>query len=94
MFEKDFNLDRLSPDQKNILKQLLMKISAVFSKSMKSLDHTDLVEPHRDFKSELPVRTLPFRRPQSIQEHAKEQISQLVDTNFIEKNSVNGHIPC
>ena len=53
---------------------------------MKSLGHTGLVEPHIVFKSEISVKPLPFSTPQSIQEHAKEQFAQLVDTNITERN--------
>ena len=50
------------------------------------MGHTDLVEPHIVFKSEIPVRTSPFLVLQNIQDIRKERIAQLEDTNIIERN--------
>lgn len=82
----DFQLNHLSPNHRSKLQALLNKHKTAFSKSLKTLGHTDRIVPEINFTSDFPRKTLPFPIPQAIQAEAKTQINELLDAGIIKKN--------
>lgn len=64
----------------------MLSHSSAFSKSMKTLGHTDKVVPNLKFNNDYPIKTLPFPIPQSLHKETKDQIQQLLDAGIIERN--------
>lgn len=89
----DFNLSHLNELQKNKLTGILMENYAAFSKSLKTLGHTDKIKPTISLISDFPVRTLPFPIPQALQDEAYSQIKELEQAGLIEKSATNWASP-
>lgn len=90
---KNFQIDHLSPDEKEKLSTVLKENFAAFSTSLKTLGHSDLVKPEIKFTSNCPIKCLPFPIPQALQAEAKSQIQELIDAGIIEKNLTNWACP-
>jgi transposase InsO family protein len=82
----DFNLSHLSTQESSQLLKILLQNYSAFSKSSKTLGHTDKIIPEIKFTNEYPVKTLPYPIPYSLQKECKDQIDQLCEANIIEKN--------
>ena len=83
---KKFALNHLPASQKRQMQELLSSFDTVFSSSLKSLGHTDHVVPHIQFTSDVPVKTLPYPVPESMQEEIKAQIDALQEAGIIERS--------
>lgn len=82
----DFNLSHLNThDSKQLLKILLDNFAA-FSKSSKTLGHTDKIIPEIKFINDYPIKTLPYPVPYALQKECKDQIDQLCEADIIERN--------
>ena len=82
----DFTLNHLKNSEKTEMLNLLLTHYAAFSKSLKTLGHTDRVVPNLRFINDFPIKTLPFPIPQSLQKVALDQINQLLEAGIIERN--------
>ncbi|CAL1276267.1 unnamed protein product [Larinioides sclopetarius] len=84
--EKDFKLEHLTSDQKQMLLETLLDRSAAFSKSLKTIGCTDRVKPTFNFRSHNPIKTLPFEIPHTIQGAIKEELNELIEAGLIHRN--------
>lgn len=50
------------------------------------MGHTDIIEPQIHFKTDYPIKTLPFPIPQALQAETRRQIEEMVEAGIIEKN--------
>lgn len=84
--ETDFKLSHLPPSEQQQLLKLLLDQSAAFSKSMKTLGHTDVVNPEIDFIQNIPLKTLPFPVPHYLQEEALRQLNEMKEAGIIDRS--------
>jgi len=82
----DFNLSHLNIHQKQIMEELLSKYFSCFSKSYKTLGHTDLVMPKFSLNAQYPVKCLPFPIPYGLHEQTKKQLHELQEAGIITRN--------
>lgn len=93
LLSEDFHLEHLLQFQKEKMLQLLMKNYAVFSKSLKTLGHTDAVKPHLECTSNYPIKCLPYPIPFSLQDQVKGQLRELQDADIIYRTVSNFSSP-
>ena len=79
-----FNLNHLKNSEKTEMVNLFLTHCAAFSKSLKTLDHIGRIHNVK-FINNLPIKTLPYPIPQSLQKKALDQINQLLEAS-IERN--------
>lgn len=87
------NLNHLSTDEKEKIKEILKSNFQSFSSSLNSLGHTDIIEPQIHFTTDYPIKTLPFPIPQALQAETKRQIDEMVEAGIIEKNIASWACP-
>lgn len=83
---EDFELQHLKHEEAKTLLPLLMSRYAAFSKSLKTLGHTDRVVPQLQFRSQNPIRTLPFDIPHALRGQVKAELEELEEAGLIERN--------
>ena len=89
----DFDLTHLNEQQQQIMKEMLCKKAQVFSKSLKTLGHTDLVEPHINLLQAHPLKALPFPVPQALEQEALTQIQEMIDAGIVERSNSSWACP-
>jgi transposase InsO family protein len=80
-----FKLEHLTAIEKTKLCNLLTNFWSIFSKSLKSMGHTDVVIPKINFTQEYPMKALPFPIPQALQQEAKRQLEEMLEAGIISK---------
>ena len=78
-----FQLEHLSPDQRSVLINLLCSRAQVFSKSLATLGHTDLVTPHIELLNSHPITSLSFPVPLALEAEAQSQIREKLEADII-----------
>lgn len=89
----DFDLKHLNTCQKEKLLSLLMKYAVVFSKSLKTLGHTDLVVPDIQLIHNIPLKTLPLPIPHHLKKEAIDQLNLMQEAGVIERSVSNWACP-
>lgn len=88
----DFNLSNLNPSQKETISKILLSNFAAFSKNLKTLGATDLVQPSITLKNSNPIKTIPYEIPYALRDEARSQIDELIEAGLIHRNS--SHYAC
>ncbi|KFM59763.1 hypothetical protein X975_08581, partial [Stegodyphus mimosarum] len=83
----DFDLSHLEAEQKNKMIEMLMKNSAVFSKSYITLGETDAVVPQFNLLHNFPIQTRPYTIPRIAKKYAQEEIAKLLEAGIIEPST-------
>ncbi|XP_042911994.1 uncharacterized protein, partial [Parasteatoda tepidariorum] len=83
--EQDFEINHLSYEHQSKLKNILMSKFSAFSKSLKTLGHTDKISPDLKFKSFTPIKTQPFPIPEALQDIATTHLKEMLDADIIER---------
>lgn len=81
----DFNLNHLEEQQKKDISKLILENFACFSKSVHTIGHTDKIVPRLNFKSDLPLKTIPFPVPHALQDQIKKELDELQEAGIIER---------
>ena len=84
--EAKINLEHITEQEQRTLYNILQDYFQAFSSSLKSLGHTDIIEPQINFTTNYLIKSLPFPIPQSLQVEAKKQIDEMVEASILEKN--------
>lgn len=87
LLPQDFKLDHLPDNEKEHLQDLLMKNATAFSKNLRTLGHTDLVQPHLQFLNKNPIKSLPFPVPQALESEALQQLQEMQEANIIHRSN-------
>lgn len=82
---QDFKLGHLERQDRIVLEEILTNRSHSFSKTLKSMGHTDSVIPKLTFTSEYPIKTLPFPIPAALSQTAKLQLDQMVEAGIMSR---------
>ena len=75
------------------LRDLLISKYAAFSKSLKTLGHTNCVVPDLKFINDFPFKVLQFCIPQALQLQTKNQINKLPKAGIIKRNCSESAYP-
>lgn len=88
-----FDLSHLKETEKSRIEDLLTKNYAVFSSSLKTLGHTDLVKPKIELVSELPIACKSYNIPYAIRDDAKKILEEMIEAGIISKSTSNYAAP-
>ena len=75
--------NELTPDQRLLYKQLLIKYQDVFSKDSDDLGYTNALEFSIDTGENKPVTTAPYRIPLSKRKDAEAEIQRLAKAGIV-----------
>ena len=90
---EDFNLEHLSPEQKDKFLRLFSLKAQAFSKSLKTLGHTDLVSPQINLLNTMPIKTLPYPVPQALEQEALKQLNEMLEAGIITRSNSSWSCP-
>ena len=90
---RNFKFNHLNSSQKPKISEILESNSQVFSSSLKTIRHTDLIVPKINFTSDCPIKCLPFPVPQALQAEVRRQLQELEEAGIIERNLSNWGCP-
>lgn len=90
---ENFELTHLEPTQKKQMEDTLKKYSMVFSESLKTLGHCDVIKPALEFYHDSPTACKPFQIPFSLRNEARRVINELLDANIIKPSYSNWVAP-
>jgi len=80
----DFDLSHLDENIQHSLKKLLQTYKTVFSKSLKTLGKTDIIQPKMQLTSDIPKFSLPYPIPYALHDVVKTQLKELLEADIIE----------
>ena len=83
----DFNLNHLEEEIKQPLKNLFQEYKTIFSKTLKTLGKTDVIEPRIQLTSQIPKFALPYPIPYALHETVKKQLNELLEADIIEPSN-------
>ena len=89
----DFNFSHLASDEKIIFQNLVKNNKQVFSKSLKTLGHTDLIRPEIQLNSDLPVASKPYSIPFAMRQDAKNLLNEFLEAGLITTTKSNYAAP-
>ena len=88
-----FDLTHLSTNEKLQFEKLLTDNYTVFSSSLKTLGHSDLVIPKIELTSTLPIACKSYNIPYAIREDAKKILEEMMEAGIISKSTSNYAAP-